>query len=185
MRGKPWERSFEARRAPWEEQSSGHPTFSWPYAFPCSFARLSACEVRGSILAVSYGSFDGITPFEVEQVMKGNAKSQIISHAIRPFVHLPTHASQASKCLIPSLTEVVMTANCTLLSQLLESMLYLPPLLKIVRCPCLSHKTTQKPTKSSCQHLWYGKHRAQKVITVHLFYKILREAVLHLYLLLP
>lgn len=94
VRGKPWERSFEARRTPWEEQSSGHPTFSWPYAFPCSFARLSACEVRGSILAVSYGGFDCITPFEVEQVMKGNAKSQIISHVIT--LCSPTHTRISS-----------------------------------------------------------------------------------------
>ena len=94
MQGKPWERSFEARKAPWEEQGGGHPIFSWPYAFPCSFARLRACEVRGSILAVSYGSFDCIKTFEVEQVMKGNAKSQIISHVIT--LCSPTHTRISS-----------------------------------------------------------------------------------------
>ena len=52
--------------------------------FLCAFKCL-----RGSILAVSYGGFDCITPFEVEQVMKGNAKSQIISHVI--ILCSPTH----------------------------------------------------------------------------------------------
>lgn len=28
VRGQPWETCFEARRAPWEEQSTGRPTFS-------------------------------------------------------------------------------------------------------------------------------------------------------------
>ena len=114
VRRLPLERSFEARRAPWEEQSSGHPTFSRPYAFPCSFARLSACEVRGS--PVSYGSLDCITPFEAEQVMNGNAKSQIIYHVIT--LCSPTHTRISSFEMPHSLIdriEVVVTANCALM----------------------------------------------------------------------